>query len=373
MRIEGERIVAVGAGTRPAATPTAHRGGARHTDLGGLTLAPGFVDLHCHGGGGASFTDGAVAAERVRQLHLAHGTTSIMASLVTDRVERLADQIHALAELVTADLLLGVHLEGPWLATAYAGAHDRGRLRAPSPEQARRLLDIASGAVRMVTLAPELDADRATTSLLRERGVVVAIGHTEATYAQTRATIDAGARVITHVFNAHRPMHHREPGPALAGLADPRVVVELIADGVHVHPAIVRDTLLTRPARVALVTDAMAAAGVGDGDHRLGPLHVSVRDGVARISGLPDGREGPIAGSTLTLDRAIRYAVQAAGVDLATALRAATTTPADVLGRRDLGRIESGARADLVGLDDTLTVRAVLRGGQWALGPTPDR
>ncbi len=357
VRVQHDQIVGVGPGD-PAGDATR---------LGSVTVAPGFVDMHCHGGGGAAFTDGADAARVVLATHLRHGTTALLASLVTDRVEVLEQQVRALAALVAADQLLGVHLEGPWLADAYRGAHDPALLRDPHPGDVERLLAAAPGAVRMVTLAPERQHGLAAVARLVEDGVVAAIGHSDATYAQAGAAIEAGASVVTHLFNAHRPVHHREPGLALAAAEDPGVTLELVADGVHVHPALVGDVLRTRVGRVALVTDAMAAAGSGDGSYRLGPLAVQVRDGVARVG----GPTGPIAGSTLTLDRALRCAVHAAGVDLLTAVTAATRVPADALGRPDLGRLAPGARADLVVLDDDLQVRAVMRAGAWL--PSPSR
>lgn len=353
VRVEGDRIRAVGA-DRPT-----DPGAAAVTDLGAVILAPGFVDMHAHGGGGASYTDGAAAAEVALATHRAHGTTAGMASLVTDSIERLAEQVRALAPLVERGDLLGVHLEGPWLAERYHGAHDPGLLRPPTAADVDRLLD--AGPVAMVTLAPELPGGMAAVRRLVDAGVLVAVGHSDATYEQARAAFAAGARVVTHLHNAHRPLHHRDPGPAQAAIDTPGVVLELIADGVHVHPAVVGDTLRTRVGRVALVTDAMAAAGAGDGVYRLGPLTAVVRDGVARIR----GTEGRIAGSTLTLDRAVRLAVDV-GVELGAAVDAATRVPADLLGRPDLGRLAAGARADLVVLDADLHAARVMQAGRWA-------
>lgn len=359
VRVEGDRVTEVGDGLPHGSSGSAGRDEWVATDLGAVTLAPGFVDVHSHGGGGAAYTDGVEAAGIARAAHLAHGTTSTMASLVTDTVDRLVDQVRALAPLVARDELLGVHLEGPWLAERYKGAHDPELLRAPSPEDVDRL--IAAGPVAMVTLAPELPGAAEAVRRFVEAGVLVAVGHSDATYDQALGAFAAGARVVTHLHNAHRPLHHREPGPAQAAIDTPGVVLELIADGVHVHPAVVGDTLRTRAGRVALVTDAMAAAGAGDGDYRLGPLTAVVRDGVARIG----GADGPIAGSTLTLDRAVRLAV-ARGIPLAEAVAAASRVPADLLGRADLGRIAPGARADLVVLDADLAVARVMRAGHWA-------
>lgn len=350
--VQDRTVVDVGQGPHPAADEV--------VDLGQQTVTPGFVDIHAHGGGGVAYTDGAQAAHSVLATHRQHGTTSAMASLVTDTIENLASQVTALAPLVKDDELLGIHLEGPWLSEHHRGAHDPELLQDPSADDITRLLQVAEGTIRMVTLAVEREGGLAAVFQLAGAGVIVAPGHSHATYQEARQAIEAGARVATHLFNAERGIHHREPGLIPALMEDDRVVVELIADGVHVHPTIVRDVALLKPGRHVLVTDAMAAAGSEDGDYLLGPLAVEVRDGIARLAG-----GGAIAGSTLTLDRAIRFCVEQAGLDLVDVVRAATLTPADVVGRPDLGRIEPGARADLVVLDEALYVQRVLRAGQW--------
>ena len=347
----GDRITGAGGGNPPAPAD-------RH--LTG-TLLPGFVDVHSHGGGGASFTTGDPAdAATVLATHRAHGTTTMVASLVTDTTERLEESVRALAPLVRAGELAGIHLEGPWLSGAHCGAHDPALLRAPDPAEVARLLDAGEGAVRMVTLAPELEGGVAAVAELAGRGVIAALGHSDATYAVAQEALDAGASVATHLFNAMRPIHHREPGPVLALVEDPRAFVELIADGVHLHPEVLRWAATTAPHRFLLVTDAMGAAGAADGDYVLGPATVQVRDGVARLAS-----NGAIAGSTLTMDRAVRYAVQVAGLPLEAAVVAATATPARLLGRDDVGVLQAGRRADLVHLDESLRVVAVMRGGSW--------
>lgn len=351
----GERITGAG-GDTPPAPAAVHLAG---------TLVPGFVDQHCHGGGGASFTTGDPAdAARVVATHRAHGTTSLVASLVTDSLERLEAQVRALAPLVRSGELVGLHLEGPWLSQHHCGAHDPSLLRAPDPAEVARVLDAAEGTVAMVTLAPEREGGLDAVRLLAGRGVVAALGHTDARFDVSRAAIDAGVTVGTHLFNAMRGVHHREPGPVLALAGDDRVVVELIADGIHLHPEVLHWAATSAPGRFALVTDAMGAAGSDDGDYVLGPAAVQVRDGVARLT---DG--GAIAGSTLTMDRALRYAVTQAGVPFELAVEAATATPARVLGLGDVGSIAAGMRADLVHLDADLEVAGVMRAGSW-LGST---
>lgn len=351
VRTAGDRITAAGGGDPPLSA-------SRH--LAG-TVVPGFVDVHCHGGGGSSFATGdaghAVAAIAT---HRAHGTTSLVASLVSDTSEQLESAVRALAPLVRDGELAGIHLEGPWLSADHCGAHDPGALRAPDPDEVSRVLDAGGGAVRMVTLAPELDGGLDAVRLLARRGVVAALGHTDATYAVTRQAMDAGATVGTHLFNAMRGLHHREPGPVLALLERSDAYVELVADGIHLHPDVLRFAATSAPHRFLLVTDAMSAAGAGDGDYVLGPVEVQVRDGIARLA-----TNGVIAGSTLTMDRAVRFAVEVAGLPFDAVVEAATATPARVLGLADVGLIEAGRRADLVHLDDALRVRAVMRRGTW--------
>lgn len=364
--VDGERIVAVGEGVRPATA-----GGPRPdrvVDLGDVTLCPGFVDLHVHGGGGAAFESG-TAGEAVVAIdaHLAHGTTSMAASLVSDTPDRLEAAVRELGLLVADGRLAGVHLEGPWLSPHRSGAHRPGALAHPDAATVERL--VGDGTVRMVTLAPELPGGLDAVRRIAHAGAVAAVGHTDATYDQARAALDAGARAGTHLFNAMRPLHHREPGP-VGALLDSDVPVELIADGVHLHPSVLRTAFAAAPERCLLVTDAMAAAGAPDGDYRLGAMDVEVREGVARLAS-PDG-QGAIAGSTLTMDAAVRFAVRVAGLPLLDVVRAASTTPAASWGLTDVGALEAGRRADLVVLDADLEVVRVMRCGAW-VSPSSSR
>jgi N-acetylglucosamine-6-phosphate deacetylase len=353
VEVAGDRLAAVGEGT--PATPA-------DVDLAGRVVVPGFVDLHVHGGGGGSYTSGDEhEAARVVGFHRRHGTTTTMASLVTVELAELERVVAALADLVADGLLAGVHLEGPWLSPKQSGAHDPSLLRDPAAPEVERLLRLGRGSVRMVTLAPELDGGLDAVGRIVEAGAVAALGHTDATYAVTREALGAGATVGTHLFNAMRPVHHREPGPVVALLDDPRATVEVIADGVHVHPAMLRRAVTTKGAeRVALVTDAMAAAGMADGDYQLGGLRVQVTGGIARLA-----EGGALAGSTLTMDAAFRGAVHESGLSLEAAARLASTTPATVLGLPDVGAIEMGRRADLVVLDQDLRVTDVMASGAW--------
>lgn len=350
LEVDGDRIVAAGPGAAPR-TPDEHVPG---------TVVPGYVDVHSHGGGGASFvTEDPAVARQALAAHRRHGVTTMVASLVTGALPDLERQVACLADLVESGELAGIHLEGPWLALEYKGAHPPQLLTDPRPDEVERLLEAGRGAVRMVTIAPERPGALETIRLLAERGVVAAIGHTDADYDTTRAAIDAGATGATHLFNAMAPLRHREPGPVLALWEDPRVYLELIMDGVHVRPELVTFVTSTVPGRVVLVTDAMAAAASADGDYVLGELPVEVRGGVARIAGTDT-----IAGSTLTLDAGVRNAV-AAGVPFARAVAAATSLPADYLHLPDVGRIAAGARADLAVLDSALLVTKVMYRGAW--------
>ena len=360
IEIADGRVRAIGTGTPPR--PADH-------ELGAVTLVPGFVDTHVHGGGGGAFPEATVAATKAAaELHRRHGTTTMIASLVTAFPDDLLHQVRELAEQVQDGLVAGVHLEGPWLSGRRCGAHEPAALRDPDAAELDRVLTAGQGTIRMVTLAPERAGGPAAIRRIVEAGAVAAIGHTDASYEQAVAAIDAGATVGTHLFNAMRPVHHREPGPVIALLEDPRVTVEMITDGVHLHPALYRDvTAKVGADRVSLVTDAMAAAGMADGAYRLGALDVEVRDGVARVAGTDT-----IAGSTATMDQVFRFAVTHSGRPhaeaLTTAVRQSSVNPARALGLPD-PTLAPGAAADLVVLDEALAVTGVLHRGAWVVRP----
>ncbi len=359
IRYDAERFTEVGRGD----PPTGH-----HLSVGGHLVVPGFVDIHVHGGGGRSFTTGSVDdGAAVAQFHRRHGTTTLLASLVTASLADLLRQISVLSDLVDDETVAGLHLEGPYLSAVRCGAHAPSLLQVPAKGDIEQLLDRRPGTVRMATLAPELDGGIDAITQLSAAGTIPAIGHTDATYDVAHAAVDAGARVATHLFNGMRPIHHREPGVVVALMERPEVVVELINDGVHLHPSIVRWVMTTVGAdRAALVTDAIAAAGAEDGLYPLGGSTVRVRDGRAE---LVDGSS--LAGSTLTMDAAFRRAVGEQAQPVVAAARAAATTPAQLLGLDDVGDIAPGRRANLVVLKEDLTVRAVLYRGQWVGGWPP--
>ncbi|WP_410814553.1 N-acetylglucosamine-6-phosphate deacetylase [Micromonospora sp. 067-2] len=328
----------------------------------GHWILPGFVDMHTHGGGGHTFTTGdADAARAAAAFHLGHGTTTLLASLVSAPFPLMRAATGAFAPLVEEGVLAGIHFEGPYLSAARCGAQNPEFLRDPSTDELAELIELGGGAVRMVTLAPERDGALEAIKLLTAQRVVAAVGHTDATYDQTRAAVAAGASVGTHLFNGMRPVHHREPGPVVALLDAPTVICELVADGVHLHDGTLTFATATAgPDRAALITDAMAAAGMPDGEYELGGQAVTVADGVARLA-----RDGAIAGSTLTMDAALRHAVDA-GIPIADATRMVATTPARAIGLGDrVGALQVGLRADLVVLDEEFTVVRVLRRGSW--------
>ncbi|MFD5843496.1 N-acetylglucosamine-6-phosphate deacetylase [Streptomyces chartreusis] len=358
---EGQLVID---GTRIAGTAPEN---ARRLDLDGHWLLPGFVDIHNHGGGGASFTSG--TPEDVLKgihTHRLHGTTTLVASTVTGDMDFLARRAGLLAELAEQGDIAGIHFEGPFISPCRKGAHSEELLRDPDPADVRRLVDAARGHATMVTLATELPGGIDSVRLLAERGVIAAIGHTDASYEQTVEAIEAGATVATHLFNAMPPLGHREPGPIAALLEDERITVELINDGTHLHPASLQLAFHHAGAdRVAFITDAMDAAGFGDGRYMLGPLEVEVADGVAR---LVEG--GSIAGSTLTLDRAFKRAVTVDRLPVEDAVTALSANPAKLLGRYDrIGSLEPGKDADLVVLDSDFDLKGVMRRGEWVVEP----
>lgn len=356
VHVVGDRIAATGVGAPPAEIA-----GDETVDaaaLGARILTPGFVDIHVHGAGGFAYDDGVEAIRAARAVHRAHGTTRSVLSLVTAPLDALIERVRLIAELSREDPeILGSHLEGPFLDVGHKGAHTASLLRDPAAEAVESLFEAGEGSIRQVTLAPELPGGLDAIRRVVGHRAAAAVGHTAADRAQTQAAFDAGATILTHAFNAMKGLHHREPGPVGAALSDPRVRLEVIADGVHVHADVIRMLGAAAPGRVALVTDAMAAAGAADGAYELGGLAVDVRDGVAR---LVEG--GAIAGSTLTQDAALRTAV-AAGMPLVQAVEALTAVPAAAVGRPDLGTLAVGSVADLVLLDDDLQVRGV-----WVAG-----
>ena len=343
------------------------------------TLLPGLVDLHNHGGGGAGFPE-ACTPEHARVAigeHLRHGTTSLVASLVTATPDTLRQRVGLLTALAEAGELAGIHLEGPFLSTARCGAQDPDLIQTPDADLVHELAETAHGHLVTMTVAPELagvPGDGGVIDALINAGALPSFGHTDASWTQMRTVVaDARARLdgtpgrrspratVTHLFNCMRPLLHRDPGPLPELLAAARrgdLVVELVGDGTHVSPELVRSIFeLVGSENVALVSDAMAAAGMPDGAYRLGSLDVTVSGGVARLT-----EGGAIAGGTAHLLDVVRTTV-AGGVPLVDAVRAASTTPATVLGDSQVGALEAGCRADVVITDSGLRVVQVMRAG----------
>jgi N-acetylglucosamine-6-phosphate deacetylase len=321
---------------------------------------PGLVDIHCHGGGGHTFcTTDPEEALAAAHHHHQHGTTSVMASIVTAPAEVMRSQIRALAPLVADGHLLGIHLEGPFLSEARRGAQSPEHLLEPDPRLAEEFIKAGEGTVRVVTIAPELPGADDVIRVFRAAGVTVALGHTDAPYDVMRQAIDRldGAALITHLANGMPPLHHRHGGPVAAALvaaARREATVELIDDGVHVDQGFADLVFAAAAGQVALVTDAMTAAGFADGEYQLGPRHVRVTDGVARLD-----PGGALAGGTSHL---IEDVARAGGT--AAAVRAATEVPARAIGPNDAGQIAPDHPADLVILEPS-GAPLVMRHGQF--------
>ncbi len=353
--VEDGRIIAVVPDTDPRVR------GARTHDLGGATLVPGFVDCQVNGGGDMLFNDAPDAATiaRIAMAHRRYGTTALLPTLISDTHDKMVRAIEA-AERAIADGVpgvIGVHLEGPYLAEARRGVHDAAKLRDADDAELAAIRPVRGGTT-LVTLAPERVTPRAIAALVA-RGVIVALGHTAASYETVRACLDAGARGFTHLYNAMPPLSGRDPGPVGAALDDRASWCGVIADGHHVHAASLRIAINAKPrGKVFLVSDAMPPVG-GDRDaFTLGDAEVVARDGRLTTA------DGTLAGSTLEMATAVRYAANALGVPLAEAARMASTYPATFLGLEAVyGRISPGYRADFAVLDGDLRVRATYVAG----------
>ncbi|MCC6270683.1 MAG: N-acetylglucosamine-6-phosphate deacetylase [Microbacteriaceae bacterium] len=355
MVIDEGTITQTGNGPHPDVAGTVER-----VDVGNRWLVPGFIDLHGHGGGGHSYDGDVDDIRAALATHRAHGTTRSVLSLVANPAPQLCASLAIIAGLCDDDpTVLGSHLEGPFLAEARKGAHNPEFLRAPSPHELEELIAASRGTLRQLTIAPELDGALEAIDSLVAASVAVAVGHTEANFELTKNAFDRGASILTHAFNAMAGIHHRAPGPVVAAFGDDRVTIELILDGHHVHPDVARMVFRSASDRVALITDAMAAAGAADGEYHLGSLDVTVHEGLAVLSGTDS-----IAGSTLTQDAALRLAVTQAGIPPLDAIAALTSTPSRALGlEHRFGYLTVGFAADAVILNQGFSVEGV-----WADG-----
>jgi len=322
------------------------------------------VDIHMHGGGGHSVAHSLDSMEAAVAFHRGRGTTATLVSLMTAPVSEMSEQLGWAAQLTRRGPtmrghVIGSHLEGPFLSPRRRGAQNAAHMIAPVPSILEQMLAAADGTLRMATLAPELDGALELVGLLREAGVLVAMGHSDASYEEAMAAIRAGVSHVTHLFNGMPPLHHREPGLIGAAL-EAGISCELINDGRHVHPAMVTLVagLIGCP---VLITDAIDAAGAGDGSFVLAGQEVDVHDGEARLVS-----NRSLAGSTLTMDQALRRSVKDSGLSIEMASVAASRNPARVLGlEASIGSIAPGRQADLVVLDDDLQVTAVMAAGIW--------
>ncbi len=327
------------------------------------TAVPGFIDIHIHGAGGRDVMEGTAEALGVVTRRVAqHGTTSMVATTVTAPTDYTIRAIEGISKYIPKQLesndnraeILGIHFEGPFLSKERRGMHPSNLLQLPSGEMLQRFLHAASGNARILTIAPELLGAMPCIDAARSLGMVVSIGHTDATYEQARAAIAHGAHNATHVYNAMRPFSHRDPGVIGAVLTSTEVNAELIADGVHVDEIAMKVLLQAKGAeKVVLISDGTMATGMPDGKYTLGGTEFTVVDGICR------GLDGALAGSTLTLDRALRNIV-ALGIPLASAVRMLTLNPAIILGIEfKKGALRTGADADILLLNEALQVARV--------------
>jgi N-acetylglucosamine-6-phosphate deacetylase len=345
---------------------------ARVVDFGDAILAPGFVDIHIHGGAGHDLMAAdASGLSAVEQLLFKHGVTSYFPTTVTapldqtwSALDRLADAIEGASRNDGSHAKraqpLGIHLEGPFLSHARRGAHPPANLLAPTLPTFDRFWQAARGHIRVMTIAPELEGAREVIAEAARRGVCVSLGHSDSDMNSTRAAVAAGARHATHTFNAMRPLDHRDPGIVGEVLTDSRLSADIIADGIHLDPAIVELFLKAKGADGAvLITDAISATGMPEGRYRLGTFEVEVKNGRCLV-------DGKLAGSVLTMDRAVRNVMQFARWDLQQALRLATLNPARVAGLANRGKLETGADADFVVLSPRGEVRSTIIRGDVA-------
>jgi N-acetylglucosamine-6-phosphate deacetylase len=331
----------------------------------GAVVVPGFIDVHVHGAGGKDVMEGTLESLETISATLArYGTTSFLATTISAPDPQTAAVLRALGEnreKVTAGaVLLGIHMEGPYLNATRRGTHLAQHLKPASLQEFRRFVELSGNTVRKITLAPEMDPEFTLTRAAAEAGIQVSLGHSDATFEQARAAVAAGAQGATHLFNAMRPFHQREPGILGLALIEESVYAEIIVDGIHVHAVALRLLLRAKEIdRILLVTDGTSAVGMPDGIYRLGDKSISVSGGRCCDS------EGNLAGSTLTLDRAIRYLVNQLDLPLGDALSAGTASPArslGIAGRK--GIVAPGADADLVFLDGNLNVTKTMIGGR---------
>jgi N-acetylglucosamine-6-phosphate deacetylase len=325
----------------------------------GMVL-PGFIDTHCHGGGGYFFSNAErEKIESIAEFHLKHGTTTLFASLVTEDEETLLAQVTRLGSFLPLSTIAGIHLEGPWLSTQFNGAHDPSLLRAPDSTEVIKLVKASNGYLTSVTVAPELNNAMETIALLESLGVTVALGHTDANSEETVAAINAGAKVVTHFYSCMRPISHRVSTLALEALYNQNIYLEFILDGSHIQKNAIQLLLDVAKERLVAVTDAISAAGMPDGELTLGNVSVTVKDGVAKLAG-----SDLLAGSTLTMDRAYKFLMDNFKVTAVEAVAYFSGNPAKIYNLENVGSIEVGKLANFVVVNNLNEVVSVIQAGE---------
>ncbi|AJS60211.1 N-acetylglucosamine-6-phosphate deacetylase [Paenibacillus sp. IHBB 10380] len=328
----------------------------------GHLLVPGMIDVHIHGANGLDMMDGTEESiQEVSRACASTGCTSFLATSVSSTMEDLLEMIRSVKRVMGQEVgakIAGIHLEGPYLNPKRKGMQNEKYLRHPNLEEMKIIFQEAGSLIKMVTIAPELPGGMDLISFLKEQGVVISIAHSDATYEEAKQAFTAGASHVTHCFNGMRPIHHRDPGLIVAAFEEKHVSLQAIVDNVHLHPAIIRLMhSLKGPEGMVLITDALQAMGMGDGNYIFGGHHVTVEGGIARLE------DGTLASSTVTMNEALRYTVET-GISLIDAVQMASTTPANILGFQQKGEISSGFDADLVLLDDEFQVLWTMVGGQ---------
>jgi N-acetylglucosamine-6-phosphate deacetylase len=331
-------------------------------DGGRHLLVPGMIDVHIHGANGFDMMDGTEQSiQEVSKACASSGCTSFLATSVSSTLEDLLEMIRSVKRVIGHEVgakIAGIHLEGPYLNPKRKGMQNEKYLRHPNLDEMNLIFQEAGSLIKMVTIAPELPGGMELISFLKEKGVVIAIAHSDATYEEAKQAFASGASHVTHCFNGMRPIHHRDPGVIVAAFEEKHVSLQAIVDNVHLHPAIIRLMhTLKGPEGMVLITDALQAMGLGDGNYMFGGHHVTVSEGVARL------KDGTLASSTVTMNEALRYTVET-GIPLIDAVKMASTTPANILELQRKGTITTGYDADLVLLDDEFKVLWTMVDGQ---------
>jgi len=339
--------------------------GAEILDASGMIVVPGFIDTHVHGGSSSDVMDGTgEAVRKIAEYHARFGTTSMLATTTTESFDRIVQAVRATRAVIEGGTdgaeILGIHLEGPYINPERMGAQNVEHVRSPSLAEFERILKESANRVRIVTLAPEVKGAMEFIAAVKNRGIAVSAGHSNASYTEMMSAIEAGITHVTHIFNGMKEFHHREPGIVGAALAQKELTVSVIADGIHVHPKAITILFKAKGAdSIILITDAIRAAGMSDGTYELGGLAVTVKSGVCRLA------SGTLAGSTLTMNMAVKNTVNFLGIPLLDALKMASTNAAKMIGSAETkGSLETGKDADITILDGNFNVQSTIVKGR---------